>query len=103
MGLDCWKIEGILGELRLCGLLMEQVPTASDSSGLSQIFKNLWQCCVPRKVSAFSWQVVLDRLPTRANQLMRGVLLDIAQAVCIICGLVQESAGHLFITCLFVI
>lgn len=82
-------------------LLMDQASPASDNSGLSHIFRNFWQCIVPRKVLALSWQVLLDRLPTRINLLVRGVLSDPTQASCMLCGLGQESGEHLFTECFF--
>ncbi|MCI03348.1 hypothetical protein A2U01_0024385, partial [Trifolium medium] len=48
------------------------------------------------KVKIFSWQLMLHRLPTRANLLRRGVLESSAQVQCAWCSAEVESEAHLF-------
>lgn len=31
------------------------------------VFKKFWECKAPSKVLAFSWRLLLDRLPTRVQ------------------------------------
>lgn len=61
----------------------------------------LWRSLAPLKVIAFSWQLLLDRIPTRANLVRRKVILDLSLAVCALCGGEEESALHLFMRCPF--
>lgn len=60
---------------------------------LEHIFGNSWCCKAPSKVLAFSWQLVLDRLPTRNNILRRLVILDASQITCVLCGSHDETAN----------
>ncbi|GKV31852.1 hypothetical protein SLEP1_g40514 [Rubroshorea leprosula] len=39
-------------------------------------YKNIWSAQVPSKVAAFSWQMLLDKIPTKANLAKRGILDD---------------------------
>jgi hypothetical protein len=39
-----------------------------------KIFHNIWNSPTPSKVVAFSWQLLYDRVPTKENLLLRGVL-----------------------------
>jgi len=60
----------------------------------------VWHKHVPLKVSIFAWRLVKNRLPTRANLVHRGILLD-AGAGCL-CGCGDtETTQHLFISCDF--
>ncbi|KAL5154595.1 Transposon TX1 uncharacterized protein [Glycine soja] len=45
----------------------------------------------------FTWRLLKDRLPTRANLLRRNVVIQ--DTVCPLCGLDQEEVGHLFFNC----
>jgi hypothetical protein len=63
-------------------------------------FKFIWKSWVPSKVCALSWQLLLDKLPTRAN-LRRRNILNLEESRCPFCGLVFESACHLFLHCRF--
>jgi hypothetical protein len=65
------------------------------SSLLSFAFKFIWKCGVPSKVSAFAWQLLLDRLPTRENLRRRGVV-SMKGSSCLLCLTVIESATHYF-------
>lgn len=67
----------------------------------SAIFMVLWKCKVPSKVLAFSWQVFLDRIPTKVNLLKRGVNLSIEEQRCVFCNSALEDSEHLFLSCSF--
>jgi hypothetical protein len=71
------------------------------SSLLSFAFKFIWKSGVPSKVCAFSWQLLLDRVPTRDNLHRRGVL-NVANTLCPLCLEEVETACHLFLHCRFV-
>ncbi|CAJ2667421.1 unnamed protein product [Trifolium pratense] len=37
------------------------------------VFSNIWKSDAPSKVVAFSWQLMLNRIPTKANLTLRGI------------------------------
>jgi hypothetical protein len=53
---------------------------------------------VPSKVSAFSWQLLLDRIPTKENLRKRRILQH-HQSICVFCGAEVETIVHLFLHC----
>jgi len=58
----------------------------------------VWHKQVPLKVTVFAWRLIRDRLPTKANLAMRGVITA-DEIVCVSgCGHV-ETTGHLFLSC----
>ncbi|KAK2397838.1 hypothetical protein QL285_059374 [Trifolium repens] len=63
-------------------------------------FKFIWKSGVPSKVSALSWQVLLDKIPTREN-LRRRNILSMVNSRCVFCDLAVESTSHLFLHCGF--
>nr|GEW69497.1 RNA-directed DNA polymerase, eukaryota [Tanacetum cinerariifolium] len=88
----CWSLEGsqefsvkssrILIDKTI--LLKAEVPTR-------------WLRVVPIKVSVHAWRVCLDKLPTRANLLLRG--MDIPSIACPLCNSAVESSSHFFFAC----
>ncbi|KAK2444918.1 hypothetical protein QL285_015908 [Trifolium repens] len=64
------------------------------------VFKFIWKCGVPSKVSALSWQVLLNRAPTRENLRHRGVI-RVDESRCPFCDEAVESTCHLFLHCDF--
>jgi hypothetical protein len=73
-------------------------PSQQLSSLLSFAFKFVWKCGVPSKVSAFAWQLLLDRLPTRDN-LRRRRVVSAEGSISPFCLVEVESATHLFLHC----
>jgi hypothetical protein len=63
------------------------------------VFRGVWKSVAPLKVIAFSWQMLLDRIPTRSNLLRRGVRLNGEEAGCILCGAISENSVHLLLHC----
>ncbi|KAK2449803.1 hypothetical protein QL285_008959 [Trifolium repens] len=61
-------------------------------------FKFIWKSGVPSKVSALSWQLLLNKIPTRENLRRRNVLTS-DESKCVFCDLYVESANHLFLHC----
>ncbi|KAJ9565341.1 hypothetical protein OSB04_001307 [Centaurea solstitialis] len=57
----------------------------------------LWSKLVPLKIRIHVWRVRLDRLPTKANLLEKGLNLD--TDTCLLCNDSGETGDHLFITC----
>ncbi|GKV47542.1 hypothetical protein SLEP1_g54439 [Rubroshorea leprosula] len=74
---------------------------ATDQSGPSgsTIFKRIWNPILPTKVSAFNWQLMLDRIPTKVNLLRRGIIKDLKESKCVICEEQEEDSAHLFLRC----
>jgi hypothetical protein len=64
------------------------------------VFKFIWKSGVPSKVSALSWQVLLNRVPTRENLRHRGVIGG-DDSRCPFCNKAVESTCHLFLHCDF--
>jgi hypothetical protein len=64
------------------------------------VFKFIWKSGVPSKVSALSWQVLLNRVPTRENLRHRGVIGG-DDSRCPFCNEAVESTCHLFLQCDF--
>ncbi|CAJ2641323.1 unnamed protein product [Trifolium pratense] len=75
-----------------------QILTHQASVALHDAENLIWHPQVPLKVSIFAWRLLRDRLPTRANLVIRGVLSSTADACVFGCG-VTESAHHLFLSC----
>jgi hypothetical protein len=62
------------------------------------VFTNVWKCAAPSKVCAFSWQLLLSRIPTKDNLWKRRMLRD-DQLVCSLCNMTAETPTHLFLHC----
>ncbi|KAK1604887.1 hypothetical protein QYE76_028560 [Lolium multiflorum] len=58
-------------------------------------FKDVWAARIPLKVRIFSWQLVLDRLPSSLNIAARH---GPGNGRCSLCG-VEEDASHIFFGC----
>jgi hypothetical protein len=67
----------------------------------TQVLRNndlIWHKQVPLKVSIFAWRLIRDRLPTKTNLALCGVI-DTEACQCVSgCGQV-EDAHHLFLLC----
>jgi hypothetical protein len=59
----------------------------------------IWSCPTPSKVSAFVWQLLHDRIPTRLNLMRRGIIDAVGDFSCPCCHESAESSLHLFIYC----
>jgi hypothetical protein len=62
------------------------------------VFNNVWKSAAPSKVIAFSWQLLINRIPTMDNLALRGFPADI-NGNCPLCNLNAETAEHLFLHC----
>jgi hypothetical protein len=58
-------------------------------------FKEVWVARVPLKTRIFSWQLILDRLPSSANVAARH---GPGMGCCALCGAVKD-AKHIFFQC----
>jgi hypothetical protein len=64
-----------------------------------KIFNNIWKSPAPSKVVSFSWQLLYNRIPTKDNLLLRGAIQHGSGGNCVWCGVLTESANHLFLHC----
>ncbi|XP_045797738.1 uncharacterized protein LOC123891913 [Trifolium pratense] len=77
-----------------------QLLTTRDSVTMDDADHLIWHPQVPLKVSIFAWRLLRDRLPTKTNLVIRGIISSSAQVCVAGCG-EAESAHHLFISCSF--
>ncbi|CAJ2669139.1 unnamed protein product [Trifolium pratense] len=80
-------------------LFREIVPGPWISPLESKIFSDIWNSPAPSKVIAFSWQLLHDRVPTKDNLLLRGIIQNILGGNCVWCNVSPESSSHLFLRC----
>lgn len=73
-------------------------PTVVLNPSIQFAFNNIWKSAAPSKVIAFSWQLMLDRIPTRENLVYRG-LPRMDDLVCPLCNGGAETDVHLFLHC----
>lgn len=64
-----------------------------------RVSSRLWKCPAASKVVAFSWKLLLNRVPTRDNLRLRNVLPTEVPNSCVLCDREEESALHLFLHC----
>jgi len=62
------------------------------------IVDDVWHRNIPAKVSLFLWRLLRDRLPVRANLLMRNIL-SAEDSFCAVGCEVLETSRHLFLEC----
>jgi hypothetical protein len=63
------------------------------------VFNTIWKSSVPLKVTGFSWQALLDRIPTKPNLFRRGVVREVEATGCSLCGGGIETSIHLLLHC----
>ena len=83
-----------------CSLLFKGLPDASAPQGDTlRAVASISKSWAPSKVIVFSWQLLLDRIPTRSNLVRCGVPLLVTDLGCVSCDVLSESAVHLFLEC----
>lgn len=60
--------------------------TAESQSVTDQRFSWLWVRCIPLKIGAFCWRMILDRIPTYINLQNRGVVHTNGSLLCCFCS-----------------
>ncbi|GJW20713.1 RNA-directed DNA polymerase, eukaryota, reverse transcriptase zinc-binding domain protein [Tanacetum coccineum] len=76
-------------------LAIQKKLLVSDISEVDQLFS--WNSWVPRKINICAWRVFLDRIPTRANLVRRGIHVE--NPCCVFCEEHMESTNHCFFSC----
>ncbi|GKV09903.1 hypothetical protein SLEP1_g21337 [Rubroshorea leprosula] len=66
---------------------------------LGVTLQKVWNALVPSKVSAFSWQLLQEKTPTKANLFKRGIIQNMEDCKCELCGHQLEETSHLFTQC----
>nr|GEZ74499.1 RNA-directed DNA polymerase, eukaryota [Tanacetum cinerariifolium] len=88
----CWSLEGSQKfSVKSSRILIDN--TILSKAEVSTI----WLRVVPIKVNVHAWRVCLDKLPTRANLLLRG--MNISSIACPLCNSAVESSSHIFFAC----
>ncbi|GKV53880.1 hypothetical protein SLEP1_g60393, partial [Rubroshorea leprosula] len=64
----------------------------------TQMHKGTWSKLIPTKISAFGWQVLQNKIPTKLNLYQRGIIPD-NSLMCGLCDDDIEDTNHLFIHC----
>jgi hypothetical protein len=86
---------GFDGEVNLSNFFLLHRQEREHSLLQQYCFNNIWKSVAPSKVIAFTWQLLLDRIPTKNNLILRGIAYD-SGTVCPLCNGYDESSIHLF-------
>jgi hypothetical protein len=68
-----------------------------------RVINNIWKSPTPTNVIAFSWKLLQNGLPTRANLVYWGIEVAGGTAGCVHCQGPIETETHLFLFCDFAI
>jgi hypothetical protein len=79
--------------------LSKSLPSSVPNGEVLQAVSRVWKSPAPSKVVVFSWQLILDRIPTRLNLSLRGVQIPSGGLGCVFCDAQLESSVHLFLSC----
>ncbi|GKV46844.1 hypothetical protein SLEP1_g53805 [Rubroshorea leprosula] len=76
-------------------------PLTNEFNGLdaAPIHKRVWNPIIPSKISAFNWQLLQDRIPTKSNLQRRGITTELDDGICALCEEEVEDSNHLFLRC----
>jgi hypothetical protein len=66
-----------------------------------RVLNNIWKSPVPSKVIAFSWKALRKRIPTRANLVLWGIVVNGGVTNCVHCDRMEEDVVHLLLFCDF--
>jgi len=80
--------------------IIKGMPTMGTPEGeVLQTVSRVWKSWALSKVIVFSWQLLLDKIPTQSNLIRRGVSLPVEGVGCVFCYSSSESAVYLFLSC----
>jgi hypothetical protein len=97
-----WKPgEGGVFSVKSCYDCLQKLDLTEEEVSREEgvLFRELWKCRAPSKALAFSWKLILDRIPTKVNLAKRRLLSSQDSKRCVFCGLVDETSVHLFLHC----
>jgi hypothetical protein len=98
----CWRHEkDVLFSVKSAYLvLVDKVRLQRTLSGIDFVnLARVWDSWATSKVIIFSWQLLQDRIPIRQNLRRRRVMVGAFNSSCVFCGMVEESADYLFVSC----
>ncbi|GKU94169.1 hypothetical protein SLEP1_g7697 [Rubroshorea leprosula] len=74
---------------------------ANEQNGreTTSIYKRVWNPIIPSKISAFNWQLLQDRIPTKSNLQRKGIISGLGDRKCALCEGEVEDSSHLFLKC----
>lgn len=72
---------------------------APSISSEDEVLQSLWSTPAPPNVAALAWRVLIDRVQSRSNLLIRRVLHTVEEACCPLCLRQLETTSHLFFSC----
>ena len=95
------EVDGVFS-VKSCYLKLESLWMGEEGWGTEEkrVFEGIWKSKAPLKVVAFSWKLLLDRIPTRSNLARRNCLPSEVPNVCVLCSGSEEMTNHLFLHCL---
>jgi len=67
-----------------------------------EVFRLVSRSPAPSKVIAFSWKLLMDRIPSKQNLDLQNCLGNDANVNCVFCEAVVETSSHLFLHCLVI-
>jgi hypothetical protein len=103
---DSWRwdpvLEGQFSVSSVFSLLVQNWSVANVTRHQHHdVLALIWSSAAPLKVCVFSWQLLLDRVATRANLALRGMVFQDQGQNCLFCNYTLETADHLFVRCHF--
>lgn len=103
-GVDRWywkpEKEGVFSVKTFYLLIQNLIPFEGGLTFEEEvIFREIWKSKASAKVVAFSWTLLLDRIPTKVNLAYRGLLGADESKRCVFCGSQDELVVHLFLHC----
>ncbi|KAD6796514.1 hypothetical protein E3N88_07410 [Mikania micrantha] len=87
-----WNEFGTDFSVKAVRSLIQDNTYQSQSSRL--FFWNNW---VLKKINVFVWRACMNKIPTKDALLCRG--MEVGPSMCQNCGMLEESAAHLLVTC----
>ncbi|XP_057444838.1 uncharacterized protein LOC130737084 [Lotus japonicus] len=91
-----WKLEGEgLYSVNSAYVFLQEQYLEDPDPGFTWI----WEAPAPSNIKAFAWRMLLGRIQTRDNLHKRQILHIAEEAVCPLCGVVEESCAHLLFSC----
>lgn len=97
-----WKSDdGGVFTVKSCYFALEKLRILEEGGSREEeeVFRYLWKSSAPSKVLVFSWTLLLDRIPTKANLDKRRMLDEDVSRCCCFCDNEGETSIHLFLHC----
>ena len=91
---DSWKWEGDPSGVFSVKSLRIIIENVSNSPFAGTLFWNKW---IPPRVNCFVWRLLLNRIPTKLNLIVRGI--NLPSDSCPLCNSERETEVHLFYLC----